>query len=206
MSRILRLQHTQLIALGHASWCHNRDCRMARSILVLPLSRHAMYHHRGLSDGHRPRGSSSVATPTQRHWWPVVRCIHFGDIRRKLCCPHGIADGQHRRLHQEVRLRIVDLLGVLPRFVRAPHSHSRRNPTDISRWIGNFVGPLLFKKEDEPVYAPGFLAVVVTSVAAALLALAYRFLSMWENKRRDKAGILEAYEHAYDDDLTDRKV
>jgi hypothetical protein len=29
---------------------------------------------------------------------------------------------------------------------------------------------------------------------------------MWENRRRDKVGILEDYEHAYDDDLTDIKV
>jgi hypothetical protein len=54
--------------------------------------------------------------------------------------------------------------------------------------------------------------------------MVYRFYCIWENKRRDKTGTLEAFEHgknikgtlicietdfvilAYDDDLTDRKV
>lgn len=72
--------------------------------------------------------------------------------------------------------------------------------------LGNFVGPLLFKPKDAPVYAPGFTAVVITSLIAAALALCYRFLAMWENKKRDKSGVLEDYEHAYDDDLTDTKV
>lgn len=64
-----------------------------------------------------------------------------------------------------------------------------------------------------------------TSVAAAVLSMVYRFYCIWENKRRDKTGTLEGYEHgeempvvvfmcneanfdilAYDDDLTDRKV
>ena len=72
--------------------------------------------------------------------------------------------------------------------------------------LGNFVGPLLFHEEDAPVYAPGFEAVVITSILAAALSVVYRYLSIWENKKRDKTGILEDYEHAYDDDLTDRKV
>ena len=29
---------------------------------------------------------------------------------------------------------------------------------------------------------------------------------MWENKKRDRTGTLEAFENAYEDDLTDRKV
>jgi hypothetical protein len=48
--------------------------------------------------------------------------------------------------------------------------------------------------------------VVVTSVVAALLIIAYRFLCMWDNKRRDKSGIAEGFDNAYDDDLTDLKV
>ena len=68
------------------------------------------------------------------------------------------------------------------------------------------MGPLLFHAEDAPVYAPGFTAVVITSSIAAILAIVYRYVSMWENNRRDKSGISESYEHAYDDDLTDIKV
>jgi len=48
--------------------------------------------------------------------------------------------------------------------------------------------------------------VVVTSAAAAVLALVYRLLCVYENKKRDRAGTLEAFEHAYEDDLTDIKV
>lgn len=70
---------------------------------------------------------------------------------------------------------------------------------------GNFVGPLLFKTKDSPRYIPGFIATVITSIVAALLAIVYRFVCMWENKRRDKLGA-EAYDHAYEDDLTDMKV
>jgi len=47
--------------------------------------------------------------------------------------------------------------------------------------------------------------VVVTSAAAAVLALVYRLLCVYENKKRDRAGTLEAFEHAYEDDLTDIK-
>jgi hypothetical protein len=70
---------------------------------------------------------------------------------------------------------------------------------------GNFVGPLVFKPEDAPKYVPGFIITTITSVVAALLALVYRFVCMWENKRRDKMGA-EAFDHAYEDDLTDMKV
>jgi len=72
--------------------------------------------------------------------------------------------------------------------------------------LGNFAGPLLFKPADAPEYVPGFIAVVATSIAAAVLSIVYRFLCVWENRRRDKTGTLEGYEHAYEDDMTDRKV
>ncbi|KAK5101135.1 hypothetical protein LTS08_004741 [Lithohypha guttulata] len=70
--------------------------------------------------------------------------------------------------------------------------------------LGNFVGPLLFKPADAPGYAPGWEATVITAVLAAVLALVYRFVCMWENKRRDKIGA-EGFDHAYEDDLTDMK-
>jgi hypothetical protein len=64
----------------------------------------------------------------------------------------------------------------------------------------------LFKVKDAPEYAPGFIACVSTSCAAACLSMVYRFYCIWENKRRDKTGTAEAFDHAYEDDLTDRKV
>lgn len=70
---------------------------------------------------------------------------------------------------------------------------------------GNFAGPLLFKPEDAPVYGPGFIAVLGTGIAAAVLAIVYRYVCIWENRKRDKTGTLEGYDHAYEDDLTDMK-
>ena len=77
--------------------------------------------------------------------------------------------------------------------------------TFVGYCLGNFVGPLVFKEKDAPRYAPGFIIVVVTSIITAVLALVYRFVCIWENKRRDKHGV-EAFEHAYEDDLTDKTV
>ena len=69
---------------------------------------------------------------------------------------------------------------------------------------GNFLGPLVFKTEEAPYYRTGWITTVSTSAAAVVLAIVYRFYCAWENKRRDKTGELEAFEHAYEDDLTDK--
>jgi len=34
----------------------------------------------------------------------------------------------------------------------------------------------------------------------------YWLIAVMENKKRDKSGILEGFDHAYEDDLTDKKV
>lgn len=44
-----------------------------------------------------------------------------------------------------------------------------------------------------------------TTIATAGLAVCYRYLSLWENTKRDRDGA-ESYDHAYDDDLTDTMV
>jgi hypothetical protein len=46
---------------------------------------------------------------------------------------------------------------------------------------------------------------VVTSAICIVLAIIYRFVCARENKRRDSSGIAEAFENAYDDDMTDVK-
>ncbi|RVX66329.1 hypothetical protein B0A52_09760 [Exophiala mesophila] len=74
----------------------------------------------------------------------------------------------------------------------------------IGYCLGNFVGPLVFKPEDAPRYVPGFIVVVITAIIAGVLAIVYRFVCVWENARRDKTGTMEGFEHAYEDDLTDR--
>lgn len=52
---------------------------------------------------------------------------------------------------------------------------------------------------------PGFIVVVVTSIVAGLLAIVYRFLCVYSNKKRD-AENEESFDNAYDDDLTDKTV
>lgn len=70
--------------------------------------------------------------------------------------------------------------------------------------FGNFLGPLVFKEEEAPYYRTGWITTVSTSAAAVVLALVYRFYCVWENRRRDRTGEMEAFEHAYEDDLTVR--
>lgn len=59
---------------------------------------------------------------------------------------------------------------------------------------------------DAPRYVPGFITVVVTSFAAGITVLLYRFVCVRENKQRDQSGTPEGYENAYQDDLTDKTV
>jgi hypothetical protein len=72
--------------------------------------------------------------------------------------------------------------------------------------LGNFVGPLVFKTKDAPRYVPAFITVTVTAILAGTIAITYRYICVWQNKKRDEAGIAEAFDHAYEDDLTDLKV
>lgn len=76
----------------------------------------------------------------------------------------------------------------------------------IAYSVGNVIGPLMFMSDDAPRYISGWTIVVVTQSTAAVLTLLYRILCVRENNRRDKTGIMESYDHAFDDDLTDRMV
>jgi hypothetical protein len=77
---------------------------------------------------------------------------------------------------------------------------------DANYGAGNFTGPLVYQTQDAPRYVPGFITVVVTSFAAGILVLVYRFVCVWENRKRDQSGTAEGYENAYQDDLTDKTV
>ena len=70
---------------------------------------------------------------------------------------------------------------------------------------GNVLGPLVFKTEEAPHYVTGWTTTVVTSLSAAALSLVYRWVCARENRKRDASGILEGYDNAYEDDLTDVK-
>ncbi|EFQ27212.1 uncharacterized protein GLRG_01707 [Colletotrichum graminicola M1.001] len=49
-------------------------------------------------------------------------------------------------------------------------------------------------------------SLLLTMPVAGVLGLVYRFVCTWQNNKRDKAGIVEGYDHAYKDDLTDLKL
>lgn len=75
----------------------------------------------------------------------------------------------------------------------------------MTRFSGNFLGPLVFKTNEAPKYNTGWITTIVTSIVTAIVSLIYRAVCVYENKKRDKSGVMEAYEHAYEDDLTDKK-
>ena len=47
---------------------------------------------------------------------------------------------------------------------------------------------------------------VITAIAAALFVLIYRIICAVENRRRDRMGTPEDFDHAFEDDLTDKMV
>ncbi|KAG8163035.1 hypothetical protein KVR01_007513 [Diaporthe batatas] len=75
----------------------------------------------------------------------------------------------------------------------------------IGYCLGNFFGPLAFHVSDAPRYPKGFIVVVVTAIAAGVGIMLYRLLCVWHNRKRDESGIMEGFEHAYEDDVTDMK-
>lgn len=48
--------------------------------------------------------------------------------------------------------------------------------------------------------------VVICCILSGVLILAYAAVCKWDNRQRDKAGVPEGFDHAYEDDLTDRTV
>jgi len=76
----------------------------------------------------------------------------------------------------------------------------------MSFCLGNILGPLTFRTEDEPDYIPAKIAIVVTIAVAIVFAFALRTYYTWENRRRDKNH--EGQEHRENSeflDMTDRE-
>jgi hypothetical protein len=142
-----------------------------------------------------------AATPW-RERWIVVRLLHPSVIRRRVCCFDGAPNCEHCRVHEALNHVLGCLYGVLSWYATGLPAQPFSTTNTL---VGNFVGPLLFKTKDAPVYAPGFVAVLATSIAAAVLAVVYRYVCIWENRKRDSTGTMEGFDHAYQDDLTDRK-
>lgn len=63
----------------------------------------------------------------------------------------------------------------------------------------------MFMQAESPLYSTGWTVTTVMTAACAITAVLYRYVCKMENARRDKGGTEEGFEHAYEDDLTDRK-
>lgn len=57
----------------------------------------------------------------------------------------------------------------------------------MSFCLGNILGPLTFRTEDEPNYIPAKIAIVVTISVAIVFTFALRTYYVWENRRRDRS-------------------
>jgi hypothetical protein len=64
----------------------------------------------------------------------------------------------------------------------------------------------IFREQDAPRYATAFIIVLITAILTQVLTVIYRFLCVRENRKRDSSGIQEGFDHAYEDDLTDKMV
>ena len=76
----------------------------------------------------------------------------------------------------------------------------------MSFCLGNILGPLTFRTEDEPDYIPAKIAIVVTISVAIVFAIGLRTYYVLENRRRDKN--LEGEVHQENSgflDMTDRE-
>jgi MFS family permease len=58
----------------------------------------------------------------------------------------------------------------------------------MSFCLGNIIGPLTFRKENAPDFLPAKIAIVGTSLIAAVTTVALRAYYVWENGRRDPTG------------------
>lgn len=64
--------------------------------------------------------------------------------------------------------------------------------------------PFTFLASESPHYDTGFTFITICLAVMVVLVLGYRILCSWTNKKRDAAGFEENFEHAYEDDVTDK--
>ncbi|TPR08267.1 Sphingolipid long chain base-responsive protein PIL1 domain protein [Aspergillus niger] len=76
----------------------------------------------------------------------------------------------------------------------------------MSFCLGNILGPLSFRTEDEPEYMPAKVAIVATVSVAIAFTVALKCYYIWENRRRDrKCAGLQHEENSEFLDLTDKE-
>ncbi|KNG52085.1 allantoin permease [Stemphylium lycopersici] len=73
----------------------------------------------------------------------------------------------------------------------------------MSFCLGNIIGPLTFRQEDQPDFIPAKITIVVTCAFAAVMALVLRAYYTWMNKKRDREADHEHVENEEFLDLTD---
>ncbi|KAI8664700.1 hypothetical protein LRP88_04330 [Fusarium phalaenopsidis] len=69
--------------------------------------------------------------------------------------------------------------------------------------VGNFVGPLAFLQSEIPRYTTGWTTITACLACAIVMGLLYRLICQRANNKRDMAGVVESFDHAYEDELTD---
>ncbi|PYH98214.1 allantoate permease [Aspergillus ellipticus CBS 707.79] len=75
----------------------------------------------------------------------------------------------------------------------------------MSFCLGNILGPLSFRTQDEPEYMPAKIAIVATVSVSIVFTVALKCHYMWENRRRDnKCQGLQHQENSEFLDLTDK--
>lgn len=76
----------------------------------------------------------------------------------------------------------------------------------MSFCLGNILGPLTFRTQDEPDYIPAKIALVATISVAIIFVLVLRTYYGWENRRRDRRHAGETHvQNSEFLDLTDRE-
>ncbi|KAM3417490.1 hypothetical protein BST61_g5734 [Cercospora zeina] len=69
----------------------------------------------------------------------------------------------------------------------------------IGYCLGNFVGPLVFLAREKPEYPTGFIITFITAAAAGVMGFAYRLVCQHDNRKRDREGVHEGFDHAFED-------
>ncbi|PPJ51104.1 hypothetical protein CBER1_07891 [Cercospora berteroae] len=69
----------------------------------------------------------------------------------------------------------------------------------IGYCLGNFVGPLVFLDHEKPKYSTGFIITFVTAAATGVMGVIYRLICQHDNRKRDREGVHEGFDHAFED-------
>jgi hypothetical protein len=143
-----------------------------------------------------------MAVIAGREGWFIILMLHPCIFWRNLLCVKGSPNCEYCGVYQAISKIIWYLCRKLSWcLTRSLRCRNLR----LTLCLGNFVGPQLFKPGDVPAYELGFITVLSAAISAAALAIVYRYLCIWENRRRDLVGMTEAINNAFDDDLTDMK-